>query len=269
MFRRLEPSLPKDPSFPADLEKLGYTIINDVVRTVKNTDQPYKYKITSNDRYNDLNKQALKGTASTSLRQSPLTHLPACIGDEIAKRMAELGVPEFHVPQMTTEKPHSAPHVTIFMTRKKELVAKDRVVVVIPGDGNELGYWSFYKAIEEGIQGTGSSVGLLQALKAQKDSPGLIVLNTNQLNYSYEFNKGLSLAGWMYRQRKTLFTPEHIVDPDYNKAAGNETSKKHVEFVFDQIVNNPDFVSPLAKVDIISIGSGGEEVLEVLQRNCK
>jgi hypothetical protein len=183
--------------------------------------------------------------------------------------MAELGVPEFYVPQMTTVKPRAEPNVAIFMTPQKELVTKDRIVVVIPGDGNELGCWSFYKAIEEGIQGCGSSVALLQALKDQKNNPGLIVLNTNQLLYSYEFNKGLSLAGWMHRPRKTLCTPEHIVDPRYNLAVGNENSKKHVEFVFDKIVNSPQFVDPLAKINIIGLGRGGEEVLELLQRNCK
>jgi hypothetical protein len=183
--------------------------------------------------------------------------------------MAGLGVPQYYVPQMTAVKPHSEPNVAIFMTPQQELVAKGHVVVVIPGDGSELGCWSFYKAIEEGIQGSGSSVGLLRALKAQKDNPGLIVLNTNQLNYSYEFNKGLSLAGWMHRPRKTLYTPEHTVDPEHNAAVGNENSEKHVEFVFDKIVNNPQFVSPLAKVDIIGLGRGGEEVLGLLQRNCK
>jgi hypothetical protein len=182
--------------------------------------------------------------------------------------MAELGAPEFYVPQMTHIQPRGVPNVAIFMTPKQELVTKDRVLVVIPGQGGELGCWSFYKAIEEGIQGSGSSVGLLQALKAQKDSPGLIVLNTNQLNYSYEFNRGLSMAGWMYRARKTLYSPEHIVDPVYNVAAGNETSEKHIEFVFDNIVSNPSFVNPLAKIDIIGIAGGGEEVLGLLQRNC-
>jgi hypothetical protein len=194
--------------------------------------------------------------------------LAACVAEEVSKGMTELGAPEYYVPQMTTVRPRAEPNVAIFMTPQKELVTKDRVVVVIPGHGGELGCWSFYKAIEEGIQGSGSSVGLLRALQAQKDNPGLIVLNTNQLTYSYEFNKGLSLAGWMYRPRKTLYTPEHIVDPEYNLAKGNETSDKHVSFVFGNIVHNPDFVDPLAKVDIIGLGLGGEEVLELLRRNC-
>jgi len=64
MFRRLEPSLPKDPSFPAALEELGYVIVNDVVRTLKDPEQPFRYRITNNERYNDLNKQSLNGTFS-------------------------------------------------------------------------------------------------------------------------------------------------------------------------------------------------------------
>jgi hypothetical protein len=269
MFRRLKPSLPKDPDFPADLAKLGYTIIDGTIRSLKDNEQIFNYRITNNGRYNGLNKQALTGKTETLC--FVVTNISSvCVTEEISKQMAKLGTPEYYVPQMTAIRPRSDPNVTIFMTPQEELVTKDRVVIILPARSTELGCWSFYNVINDGgFEGNGCSVGLLRALGAQKDSPGLILLNTNQLYYSYEYNKALSFAGWMNRPRKSLYSPDHIVDPEYNLVPGNETAEKHVDFVLDNIVNNPDFVSPLAKLDIIGIADGGEDAVRLLRHNCR
>ena len=68
--------------------------------------------------------------------------------------------------------------MAIFMTPKQELVTKDRVVVVIPGQGGELGCWSFWlqKRLKRASKVAGPLWGCRASLlKAQKDSPGLIV----------------------------------------------------------------------------------------------
>lgn len=60
MFRRLPNKLPPDPSFPADLAKLGYFINDkDQIRQIANPDQKYQYKINRNDRVNDVYREAM------------------------------------------------------------------------------------------------------------------------------------------------------------------------------------------------------------------
>ena len=65
MFRRLPNTLPKDPSFPADLEKLGYFINdNDQIRQIKKPDQKYQFVVNRNDRVNEVYKEAMNSKSS-------------------------------------------------------------------------------------------------------------------------------------------------------------------------------------------------------------
>lgn len=60
MFRRLPHTLPKDPNFPADLEKLGYFINEeDQIRQIRNPGQKYQFSISRNDRVNEICKEAM------------------------------------------------------------------------------------------------------------------------------------------------------------------------------------------------------------------
>lgn len=59
MFRRLPHTLPPDPTFPADLEKLGFFVnSDDKIRQIKNPSQKYQYNINVNDRVNQAYKHA-------------------------------------------------------------------------------------------------------------------------------------------------------------------------------------------------------------------
>ena len=60
MFRRLPNTLPEDPSFPADLEKLGYSLNkDDQIRQIRNPEQKYQYVVNRNERVNDVYKEAM------------------------------------------------------------------------------------------------------------------------------------------------------------------------------------------------------------------
>jgi hypothetical protein len=62
MFRRLSGSLPKDPSFPADLKKLGYFINeNDEIRMIDHPENKFVYSIDKNERVNDMHEEAMNG----------------------------------------------------------------------------------------------------------------------------------------------------------------------------------------------------------------
>lgn len=71
MFRRLPHNLPPDPQFPPDLEKLGFFVNDqDQIRSIKNPEHKYQYKINHNDRVNQTYKQA--NNCRWSLSQSKL-----------------------------------------------------------------------------------------------------------------------------------------------------------------------------------------------------
>lgn len=62
MFRRLSNSLPPDPTFPDDIEKLGYFINDhDQIRMITDPKSDFKYVISKNDRVNDNHKEAMNG----------------------------------------------------------------------------------------------------------------------------------------------------------------------------------------------------------------
>lgn len=66
MFRRLPTSLPKDPTFPADLKELGYFVNdNDQIRMIRNPDEKFLYAIDKNERVNEMQKEAMNSTFSS------------------------------------------------------------------------------------------------------------------------------------------------------------------------------------------------------------
>ena len=65
MFRRLPTSLPKDPIFPADLKELGYFVNDDEqIRMIEKPDEKFLYAISSNERVNEMQKEAMNSRSS-------------------------------------------------------------------------------------------------------------------------------------------------------------------------------------------------------------
>ena len=57
MFRRLQHTLPKDPAFEPDLEKLGFFITSeDLVRSTRDPEKKFNYQVNKNERYNEVHK---------------------------------------------------------------------------------------------------------------------------------------------------------------------------------------------------------------------
>jgi hypothetical protein len=190
----------------------------------------------------------------------------ACIGEEIKKRMATLDMPELYLPQMTTDKP-KINHVPIYANSKDKLRAKSRVIIVINGQNQEFGCWSFRSIFgEPGIEG-GSSVSLAREILG-KDDVGLVILNPSQLIYSHSMNRSLSLSSWRDRHRKSAVHPQHGVDEVQNRVPGNESPQSHIRFVFEKILSNPEFVDPEAKIDVVGLLDGANDMLEFLNTNC-
>jgi hypothetical protein len=65
MFSRRLKSLPADPVFPKTLIELGY-FLNEKsqVRSIKKPAEDFIFKLTDNDRYNEVRREALHGELS-------------------------------------------------------------------------------------------------------------------------------------------------------------------------------------------------------------
>lgn len=79
MFRRLPGTLPKDPSFPRDLDGLGYFVNeNDQIRMTKDHGRKFEYRINKNERVNELHKEAMNGACIICGTHCPVLSEPAC-----------------------------------------------------------------------------------------------------------------------------------------------------------------------------------------------
>lgn len=72
MFRRLVDDLPGDPSWEADLTKLGY-FINEKsqIRQIRQPSERFNFKVTDNDRFNEVHKEAFH---SKLIADKPMEH---------------------------------------------------------------------------------------------------------------------------------------------------------------------------------------------------
>ncbi|KAK7537221.1 uncharacterized protein J3D65DRAFT_603232 [Phyllosticta citribraziliensis] len=96
------------------------------------------------------------------------------------------------------------------------------------------------------------------------ETPGLVVLNPGQLLYSHRLDKAMTRQSWNSQPRKTAIHPVPGYDTEFNTIPGNRTVVEHVKFVFDNIINNPEWVSRDANVYIIGNGNGGDAILDFL-----
>ena len=57
MFRRLPHTLPPEPHFEPDLEKLGFFVNSeDLVRSIRNPERKFQYLVNRNERWNQVHK---------------------------------------------------------------------------------------------------------------------------------------------------------------------------------------------------------------------
>ncbi|KAF2400315.1 hypothetical protein EJ06DRAFT_426015 [Trichodelitschia bisporula] len=251
MFRRFVASFPKDPVFKADMKTLGYQINEkDQIRSIEKPDQPYNFFITGNERYNEVHREAL--------------HI--CVRHVVSKRMAELGVAPHYLPDCTTTKP-DGPHIPIFMTAPEILKTK-KCIIVIAGDiTKDLGIFSYRKVNgDDGID-SGTCIAVVKELKRLSEEncdeePGVIVLNTGGLLYSWKENSAMTMETWQARKRKSAFHPAIHDDLVHNRLAGNRTTEEHVGYVFENVIGNAKFVNPGAKVYLVGIESGGDSAID-------
>ena len=195
-------------------------------------------------------------------------------------RLSKLGIIQLYLPGLSTMKP-SGPHIPILAPPLDVLKRRKRVVVIINDALQDLGILAYRQLQRElGIDG-GSVVNFAKELGRVQDNsegaagngvheaPGLIVMNTGQLLYSYKYNRAMTMRSWYALRRKSIAHNAIRIHDQENYVEGHRNATEHIKSVFDQLLCNPDRVAPEAEVYVVAIEGGAEKTLEVFKDDCK
>src|SRR5579871_6861319 len=273
MFRRLPGSLPEDPKFPANLNKLGYFINKEnQIRKINKPDEKFHFHITNNDRYNEVHREAVHGE-SNIIRPLLCADNPlACIRAEVSSQMTKLGIPPLYLPQLDVAKPRE-PHIPIYATPSDILKTKRRILIVVNNSDSDLGVWSYRIVRGEGSITSGTCISLVEEIKRRADGIsdlelGTLILNPGELIYSHRTMSAMTHTAWLGQPRSSAVHPANIIHPEYNMVPGNKTSAEHLAFIFDKILENPNFVSENAELYLVGLIDGARDILEYLNQRC-
>lgn len=106
-------------------------------------------------------------------------------------------------------------------------------------------------------------------IKSDKEVPGIVVMNTGQLLYSHKYNRSMTTRSWYALPRKSIAHDHIRIHEEENYVEGHRNPAQHVKSVFDQLLCNPDHVSPDAEIYVIAIEGGASHVLDVFKADCK
>lgn len=76
----------------------------------------------------------------------------------------------------------------------------------------------------------------------------------------------MTLMTWHAIPRKTAVHPPLKLDSVKNFVPGNETWEKHVEYVFDNVLDK--MLAKYVEIDIIGVAEGGVGAVRYLAKNC-
>lgn len=99
--------------------------------------------------------------------------------------------------------------------------------------------------------------------------PGVVILNPGQTLYSYKKGCAVTLMSWDAMPRKSCVYPAPRVDDKWNRIAGNEGIAEHIEFVFERLLGDAEFVRKDAELYFVGLGDGGEELVKHLEGDCE
>lgn len=271
MFRRRFQSLPPDPIFEPDLQKLGFFINGeDQIRRIQHPEMKFQYKVNQNDRWNEVHKEA---------NNLAIRHI-------VNERLLELGFKIVRLPLGAAEDEN---HVPIFVTN--DIATKDRVLLIFGERSMEPGILSWRIVGEEGIK-HGSlcefakTVLTAPAPKAPPSStpeknttatctghttstdstPGIIVANPGQLLWYRGGGRAVSYSEWRALPRQTAVHDAPQIDPIRNKIPGNNDYEEHVHYVMEKVI--PSLLKKDAKIDIIGAEFTSKAAVEYLAKNC-
>jgi hypothetical protein len=174
------------------------------------------------------------------------------------------------LPVGATEK---EPHLPILTSPSPS----DKHTVLVIGDSTQdLGVFACRHVGTHGIP-SGSAVGFANAvhnsqwkppassasLNTTLFAPGLILTNPGQLTYHRRSHTPKTLVSWHAIPRPTAVSAPLKITPA-NRIPFNETARDHITYVLENIISNPSFVHPDAKLYILAIADGGSHLIRYL-----
>jgi hypothetical protein len=102
-----------------------------------------------------------------------------------------------------------------------------------------------------------------------KDTPGVIIMNTGQQYFSYKSNEAMTIVSWHALPRASYMHPVVKLDGELNTVEGNRTPKEHIQFVFENVINNPKYVNRDAEIYVIGLESGAKDLLMLMNDDRK
>ncbi len=255
-----------------------YFISNsDQIKNIEHPTDDFQFFITNNERYNNVQREAMHSTSITK-PSTPLLTISsiACIRNEVVTRLASLNVHPLYLPNLSSQKPSGTAHLPILTTNPTTLRSKSRVIVIVNRSAEDLAIWAYRILSKSGGINSGSAVSFVKEAvtrsevygAGEEDVPGFIILNPGQLLYSHKHERAMTTVAWDALPRKSATHPMPRVHPVHNRIPGNKTAEDHVAFVFDKVVGSPEFVNPDAQIYIVGLGDGGDEVIKYLEKNC-
>jgi hypothetical protein len=208
----------------------------------------------------------------------------------VEKRLSLLGIDRIYLPGFTTAKP-DGPHVPILAPASEILKTRKRIIVIANDAIQDIGILAYRQLQRElGLNGA-SAVDLVKRvikrsatgdeaekykdifkdgfkLEDHEDTPALVVLNTAQLLYSHKYNKALTMRSWSAMPRKSM-AHDMIKIHDENRIQGHHDPKEHIKTVFDDVLHNHNRVAQDAEIYLIAIENGSDNMLTVLEEDCK
>ncbi|KAJ0416835.1 Arb2 domain-containing protein [Aspergillus carlsbadensis] len=252
MFVYRKEDLPKDPVFPAELDKLGYFMNDkDQIRKISDPEQEFQFKINRNPRWNELQREAMN----------------ECIRKIVSARLRNLGLVTLHLPLNSGP---TKPHVPILVS--KNLSTASRIILVFGEPIQDLGIWAYRTVGAENIN-TGSAVDFAKAVLEHEEKNGgkgdvaLVLANTGQLIWHCASGRALSINSWLAQPRPSA-VESAPGETKRNKIPGNENWQAHVGSVFNGILSaRGQLVRKDVKIDVIGLAEGGLGAIRYLALN--
>ncbi|QKX56531.1 uncharacterized protein TRUGW13939_03636 [Talaromyces rugulosus] len=249
-----EKDLPKDPVFVPDLEKLGYFINDkDQIRQVANPEADFKFKLTNNERWNDVHGNAMN----------------ECIRRIVLERLSALSLSTVRLPPGVQE---GDKHVPILCS--SNLRQAKRVVVVFGSSTQDLGIWAYRSIGKLSING-GSMVDFAKTvlkkdgdeLSENDEDTALVIANAGQLYYHWGSGTAVSYRTWFALPQQSAVHPP-LKWSLRNRIPQNANCEEHVKCVFEGILAaRGQLVHEEAKIDVIAVSDGAQHATRYLAAN--
>jgi len=162
----------------------------------------------------------------------------------------------------------------ILVTELEKLKVAKRIVVVVNRSIEDLGIWSARTARGEAGIEAGSVISLIKDMRAREAARGeeeetaFVIANSGQLLYSHKQKRAMSMAGWQAMQRPSALHAAPIVDEMANRVEGSRTVEEHLRSVMRMVVGSEKFVDKQARMFLIGVGDGSNEVCKILEEMC-